>query len=52
MLSRLVVGKVSEEEFTQKLNQALEELQNKDHEIIDVQYAQSMTKASALILYK
>ncbi|MBS9336677.1 hypothetical protein [Fructobacillus papyrifericola] len=52
MLTQLVTGSVSGQRFDKKLNEALKELQNHDHEIVDVKYAQSLARVSALILYK
>ncbi|MBS9337131.1 hypothetical protein [Fructobacillus parabroussonetiae] len=52
MLTYLVTGSISGIGFTNKLNAAIEDLQNQDHEIINIKYAQSIRRVSALILYK
>lgn len=52
MLTYLVTGSISGNGFTNKLNAALEDLQNNGHEIIDIKYSQSIRRVSALILYK
>ncbi|MBS9335502.1 hypothetical protein LQZ24_04435 [Fructobacillus sp. M1-13] len=52
MLTFLVTGSFSGNRFHNKLNATLEDLQNNGHEIIDIKYAQSIRRVSALILYK
>ncbi|WP_349534019.1 MULTISPECIES: hypothetical protein [Leuconostoc] len=54
MLSQLVTTSsfTKAEKFTEKLNQALTDLQSQNHEIIDVKFSQPFNAISALIIYK
>ncbi|CAK8053937.1 hypothetical protein [Eupransor demetentiae] len=42
----------SDEYFESELNKVLEDLQNQDHEIVDVKFNRWARHLSALILYK